>query len=190
MLFVPTKSTKSKNSTCRTSQVSILTCAPPRQLSTIKSQEVVVGVANSHRAVETSSHREMAFASVDGLVLLHWPRPQHSTLCVLPQPCWKDRWTSAEPREEYSVSSLLINLEPVTDYCRVGTACSFLAQLALTASVWLSYFQWLWRTMQNSQWTVRGLNKAFSVDTSPMSILSLEMFRKFTIGSVMAFFAW
>ncbi|KAH6959760.1 hypothetical protein BKA56DRAFT_533090 [Ilyonectria sp. MPI-CAGE-AT-0026] len=73
---------------------------------------------------------------------------------------------------------------------RVGTAFSFLAQLALTSSVWKSYIQWLWRAVYNNAWSVRGLNKAFSVDTAPSSLLSRDMVRNFKLGVVMAFLAW
>lgn len=72
----------------------------------------------------------------------------------------------------------------------VGTAFSFLAQLALTSSVWKSYIQWLWRAVYNNAWSVRGLNKAFSVDTAPSSLLSRDMVRNFKLGVVMAFLAW
>ncbi|KPM44202.1 hypothetical protein AK830_g2378 [Neonectria ditissima] len=74
---------------------------------------------------------------------------------------------------------------------RVGTACAFLAQLALTSSVWKSYTQWLWRAVYSSNtWTVQGLNKAFSVETSPFALLSPKMFKNFKLGAVMGFFAW
>lgn len=72
----------------------------------------------------------------------------------------------------------------------VGTAFSFLAQLALTSSVWKSYTQWLWRAVYSKKWSVRGLNKAFSVDTAPSSLLSRDMVINFKLGAVMAFLAW
>jgi hypothetical protein len=73
---------------------------------------------------------------------------------------------------------------------RHGTAFAFLTQLALTASVWTSYTQWLWRTVKKKQWTIDGLNKAFSVDLAPTSILNADMFRNFKIGTFIAFFTW
>ncbi|ROV98334.1 hypothetical protein VMCG_07140 [Cytospora schulzeri] len=73
---------------------------------------------------------------------------------------------------------------------RLGTAFSFISQLALTACAWKSYTQWLWRAVQKKKWTVNGLNKAFGADTSPSSIASLEMIRNFKLGTLVAFFAW
>lgn len=73
---------------------------------------------------------------------------------------------------------------------RIGTACSFLAQLALTASVWICYVQCLWGNIKQTAWTINGLNKAFSVDTSPSSLLNWEMIQKFKVGSILGLFAW
>ncbi|KAI9766942.1 MAG: hypothetical protein M1840_006239 [Geoglossum simile] len=73
---------------------------------------------------------------------------------------------------------------------RFGTAFSFLAQIALTATVWLSYTQLLWDFVGEKEVTVKGLIAAFGADTSIFSLLNIEMVRKFRIGSSMALFAW
>ncbi|KAI9767275.1 MAG: hypothetical protein M1839_004541 [Geoglossum umbratile] len=73
---------------------------------------------------------------------------------------------------------------------RFGTAFSFLAQIALTATVWLSYTQLLWGFVGKEEVTVKGLNAAFGADTSVFSLLNFEMLRKFRTGSSMALFAW
>ncbi|KAH0563094.1 hypothetical protein GP486_002336 [Trichoglossum hirsutum] len=66
----------------------------------------------------------------------------------------------------------------------------FSVGIALTAAVWLSYTQWLWRSVGKVEVTVNALNAAFGADTSVFSLLNIEMLRKFRIGSVMALFAW
>jgi hypothetical protein len=71
-----------------------------------------------------------------------------------------------------------------------GTAFAFLAQLALTSSVWKSYTQWLWRAAYNKSWTIDGLNDAFGADTAPSSLLSRELWKNFKLGTLMAFSAW
>jgi hypothetical protein len=65
-----------------------------------------------------------------------------------------------------------------------------LAQIALTATVWLCYTQWLWKSVREAEITVKGLNAAFGADTSVFSLLNIEMLRKFKVGSVMALLAW
>jgi hypothetical protein len=65
-----------------------------------------------------------------------------------------------------------------------------MAQITLTASVWLSYTQWLWRSLKRTEVSVGGLNAAFGADTTVLSLLNLEMLRKFKVGSAMALFAW
>ncbi|CAH0053763.1 unnamed protein product [Clonostachys solani] len=75
---------------------------------------------------------------------------------------------------------------------RIGTALSFLAQMAFTAAVWKAYTQWLWRAVDRhkSEWTASGLNAAFSADTSPFAFLHLGLLENFTLGAIMAFTAW
>ncbi|KAH6622199.1 hypothetical protein C7974DRAFT_377797 [Boeremia exigua] len=73
---------------------------------------------------------------------------------------------------------------------RFGTACSFLAQICLGASVWTVYTQWLWRTVKRKEMTIEAWNAAFSADTSVLSLLNWEMLCKLRVGSVLAFFAW
>lgn len=92
-------------------------------------------------------------------------------VCLGPRPLYKDR-------------------PPLIVHGRYGTAFSFLAQLALTSSVWAAYTQWLWHAVLRKRWTVKGLNKAFSADVAPSSLLSREMFRNYTLGTVIGFFAW
>jgi hypothetical protein len=65
-----------------------------------------------------------------------------------------------------------------------------MAQITLAASVWLSYTQWLWRSVKRTEMSVKGFNAAFGADTSVFSLLNLEMLWKFKIGSAMALFAW
>lgn len=38
--------------------------------------------------------------------------------------------------------------------------------------------------------SAKGLNAVFSADTSPFSLLNMEMLKKFKMGSAMALFAW
>jgi hypothetical protein len=54
----------------------------------------------------------------------------------------------------------------------------------------MAYNQWVWRSVQNTEFTVQGLDALFGADTSLTSLLNLEMLRKFKVGSVIAFFAW
>jgi hypothetical protein len=81
-------------------------------------------------------------------------------------------------------------VELPSSHHRIGTAFAFLGQIALTASVWHSYTQWLWRSVKETQMTVGGLNAAFGIDTSILSFLNVEMLWKVKVGSVMAFLAW
>lgn len=75
-------------------------------------------------------------------------------------------------------------------FSRFGTACAFLAQICLGASVWTVYTQWLWRTVKRKEMTIEAWNAAFSADTSILSLLNWEMLRKLRVGSALAVFAW
>ncbi|KFA60961.1 hypothetical protein S40285_02735 [Stachybotrys chlorohalonatus IBT 40285] len=104
------------------------------------------------------------------------------------------RWGFLQPGESTPVSDchpLDAQIRSLKPYVSIGTACAFLAQLALTSSVWRSYTQWLWRSVySHNGWTINGLNKAFSADTAPSSIFSCNMLRNFRLGPFMALFAW
>ncbi|KAF2471142.1 uncharacterized protein BDR25DRAFT_223485 [Lindgomyces ingoldianus] len=73
---------------------------------------------------------------------------------------------------------------------QVPRAFAFLSQICLSTSVWISYTQWLWRTVNKTEMTVGGLNAAFGADTSVLSLLNLEMLQELRVGSAMALFAW
>jgi hypothetical protein len=73
---------------------------------------------------------------------------------------------------------------------RFGTAFAFLAQICLGASVWTAYTQWVWRTLKRKEMRMATLNSAFGADTSVLSLLNFDMWKKLRVGSVMAFFAW
>ena len=73
---------------------------------------------------------------------------------------------------------------------RYGTAFSFLAQITLSASVWTTYTQWLWRTVRRRELEVPLLNYMFGADTSILPLLHWKMLSEFRIGSIMALFAW
>jgi hypothetical protein len=45
-------------------------------------------------------------------------------------------------------------------------------------------------SVKRMEMTVKGLNAAFGAKISVFSLLNIEMFRKFKIGSVMELFAW
>jgi hypothetical protein len=58
------------------------------------------------------------------------------------------------------------------------------------ASVWFAYTQWLWRTLHRKDITIRGLDAAFSVETSMIALLNPEMILKVRTGFVLALIAW
>jgi len=75
---------------------------------------------------------------------------------------------------------------------RYGTAFAFISQIALGASVWISFTQWLWKTLseRDKVMNVDGLNACFDADRSVFSLLNLEMLTKLRTGSLIAAFAW
>lgn len=77
-----------------------------------------------------------------------------------------------------------------TNWARFGTAFAFLAQICLGASVWTAYTQWLWRTLMKKDMNFKVLNSAFGADTSVLSLLNMEMWKRLKVGSVMACLAW
>ncbi|KAK4110187.1 hypothetical protein N656DRAFT_782248 [Canariomyces notabilis] len=72
----------------------------------------------------------------------------------------------------------------------VGTALAFLSQITLSASVWQTYKQWIWRSIKKVPLRMATLNDIFGVETSVLSFLNLDMFRNFKLGYIMALFAW
>jgi hypothetical protein len=76
------------------------------------------------------------------------------------------------------------------DKDRWGTAFAFLAQICLGAGVWTAYTQWVWRTLKKKEFRMATLNAAFGVETSVLSLMNIDMWKKLRVGSVMAFFAW
>ena len=73
---------------------------------------------------------------------------------------------------------------------RVGTALAFLAQIALTSSVWQTYHQWTWRSVKQVPLRFGTLNDIFGAETSVLSFVNLDMLKNFKLGSCMAVFAW
>ncbi|KAM7212180.1 hypothetical protein V8F06_012432 [Rhypophila decipiens] len=84
---------------------------------------------------------------------------------------------------------------------RVGTACAFLSQVSLGAAVWVVYGQVVWNPdsirlfpkaddeAQGLSLTMATLNHIFGADRSVMWLIS-TMFRTFTVGYLIALFAW
>ncbi|RYN25391.1 hypothetical protein AA0115_g7678 [Alternaria tenuissima] len=73
---------------------------------------------------------------------------------------------------------------------RFGTGFAFLAQICLGASVWTACTQWLWRTLMKKDMTFEVLNSAFGAETSVLSFLNFEMWKRLKVGSTIAFLAW
>ena len=73
---------------------------------------------------------------------------------------------------------------------RIGTSFSFLAQITLSAAVWVAYTQWLWRSVEKHLFKVNALNAMFAADTCLRSLFNLQMLSKFKLGSIMALIAW
>ncbi|KAK0737326.1 hypothetical protein B0T21DRAFT_364903 [Apiosordaria backusii] len=73
---------------------------------------------------------------------------------------------------------------------RIGTALAFLAQITLTASVWQTYHQLIWRSVKKGPIRMSTLNDIFGAETSVLSFLNLDMLKKFRLGYGMALFAW
>jgi hypothetical protein len=72
---------------------------------------------------------------------------------------------------------------------RLGTAFAFLSQIALSASCWQTYTQWIWRSVKKPL-RVATLNDIFGADTSVLSFLNLDMLQNFKVGYAIALFAW
>ncbi|KAH7386843.1 hypothetical protein DE146DRAFT_184365 [Phaeosphaeria sp. MPI-PUGE-AT-0046c] len=76
---------------------------------------------------------------------------------------------------------------------RFGTAFAFLAQICLSASVWIAHTQWMWRTVKQrgkTALTVEAWNCVIGADTSVFAVLNPEMLRELRLASAMALFAW
>ena len=56
--------------------------------------------------------------------------------------------------------------------------------------VWITYMQWVWRTVIKTELTVNALNKGFGADTNVIDLLNWEMVKKNKVGFVMGMFAW
>jgi hypothetical protein len=53
-----------------------------------------------------------------------------------------------------------------------------------------SYVQWLWMTLKVEEVSVGTLNSAFSALHSISFVFNKEMFRKITVGTLIALTAW
>ncbi|KAK3315414.1 hypothetical protein B0H66DRAFT_593988 [Apodospora peruviana] len=73
---------------------------------------------------------------------------------------------------------------------RFGTAFAFLSQIALSASVWQTYTQWIWRSIRRLALKLATLNDIFGADTSVLWVRNYGMLRRFTVGYLIALYAW
>jgi len=73
---------------------------------------------------------------------------------------------------------------------RLGTAFAFISQISLTASVWQTHTQWIWRCLAKVTLRMATLNDIFSADTSILWVRNFAMFKKFTVGYLIALYAW
>lgn len=75
-------------------------------------------------------------------------------------------------------------------HVRVGTAFAFVSQIFLSASVWQTYTQWIWRSIAKITLRMATLNDIFGADTSILWLRNFKMFKKFTVGYLIALYAW
>ena len=78
----------------------------------------------------------------------------------------------------------------LTVQSRVGSGFALVVKLSLTGSVWFAYTQWLWRTLKRKAISLRGLDAAFSVQTSVLALRDLDEILKLRVGAVLALIAW
>lgn len=71
-----------------------------------------------------------------------------------------------------------------------GNILSVLSQVSLTASLWQTYSQWIWRSLKRIDFELPTLNRIFSADTSLRWMLNGKMFRKFKVGYLIALLGW
>jgi hypothetical protein len=64
-----------------------------------------------------------------------------------------------------------------------------MVKLSLRFAVWLSYTQWLWKTLKGTSISIAGLDAALGVVNS-MFALNLDMMRTLKLGVALALIAW
>jgi hypothetical protein len=137
----------------------------------------------------------MEIPAADGNVLCPWTWDQYRPLLLL---LGTERHNCGQPMaaaEQQQASSTTFTLTSkglirYVGHDRVGTAFAFLSQIALSASVWQTYTQWIWRSVKKNAMRMATLNDIFGADTSVLSFLNYDMIKKFKVGYAIAFFAW
>lgn len=73
---------------------------------------------------------------------------------------------------------------------RIGTFLALLGQISLVYSIQKASVQWLWRELKNHIVTMRCVDHGFASTNDPASFVSLEMWRKLKLASVLALLSW
>jgi hypothetical protein len=108
-------------------------------------------------------------------------------------PSLKDKIVGSSRNQESNIRQVLISRgfdSQLIQICRIGTAFAFVSQIALTASVWQAYTQWIWRSVKKTPMDIETLNDIFGADTSVLPFLNLDMLRNFRVGYIIGVFAW
>ncbi len=73
---------------------------------------------------------------------------------------------------------------------RIGTFLALLTQISLVYSIQKAWVQWLWRELKGHTVTMICADNGFASTTDPSSFLSLEMWKKLKLASMLAMVSW
>ena len=74
------------------------------------------------------------------------------------------------------------SLELIGELRRIGNFFALAVKLLLSAPVWFSFTQWLWRTLKHKAMSVKALDTAFGAETSVLL--------KLNVGVLLILLAW